>query len=209
MINELVLFALQDTSMLNKYFTLECKCPVNCVPSSRSIEHSWRVGNVIVTANCKYRRWTFDWGSFCQRSCIKYGSGNMSVPSPYSSFFSYRSLVLTSKELAYNEYWQFIIAPLQPAFVGLAGGQLGVFCQTVQCACAKLSSRGGIHVTSFRETCVDYLLKGPDLAFTQLTTILTMPVLFACPGERCSLAMDAGVFWAFGSPGSGPSNETA
>jgi len=28
-------------------------------------------------------------------------------------------------------------------------------------------------------------------------------------GERCPRAMDAGVFWAFGSPGSVPSNETA
>ena len=52
------------------------------------------------------------------------------------------------------------------------------------------------------------MLRGPDLVFTRPTTILTSPVLFACTGERCSLAMDPGIFWAFGSPGSGPSNET-
>ena len=73
----------------------------------------------------------------------------MSAPSPYSSFFSYQSLALTSEELTYNEYWQFIIGALQPAFVGLAGWQHGVFCQPVQCACAKVTSRVGKHETSY------------------------------------------------------------
>ena len=70
--------------------------------------------------------------------------GPMSVPSWPRSGRYWANIVCLSGNV------QRILAihncSVKPAFVGLTGWQHGVFCQPVQCACAKVTSRVGKHV---------------------------------------------------------------
>ena len=64
---------------------------------------------------------------------------------------AYHSLALTSKEFAYYDHWLFMTARvLQPTLIRLCW-LAGVFCQPVQCACAKMTSRVGKHKTFNRK----------------------------------------------------------
>ena len=71
-------------------------------------------------------------GSFCQPSCIKYGSGNVIAPSS-------RWLLKNSRTTTTGYSW----------LLGCYNQPLFAFCQPVQCACEKMTSRVGKHETSY------------------------------------------------------------